>query len=119
MIELTAELRLVRESLDLVLARLDALDRQAKTERTRAWWHRGVSLTLALLVVGLGLVAWLQWEQRAANCDAITEAFDTYTEALAGFSTAGADRGPEAQDRFDERVEVFRAEIATRLADCK
>lgn len=118
-VQLTEELAGVRRSLDLILERLTVMDRSAKKERRRAWWHRGVSVALVLIVIALGVIAWQQYRQRTANCEAITEAFDTYTEALAAFSTAGSDRNPEEQDRFDARVDVFRAEIATRLADCK
>ena len=117
--EITEALHGVRYELGRIVSRLDDLDELAKTEKRRAWWHRGVSLVLVLLVAGLSVVAWRQYDQRTRNCDAIADAFDLYTIALAGFSNEGADRTPQEQDRFDERVELFRAEIQTRLADCR
>ena len=117
--EITEALLGVRYELSRIATRLDDLDEHAATEQRRAWWHRGVSVVLVVLVIGLGVVAMRQYDQRIKNCEAIAEAFDLYTIALAGFSNEGADRDPEAQERFDERVELFRAEIQTRLADCK
>jgi len=119
MLELVDELKAVRLELGKVLNRLDTLDRHARTERKRAWWHRGVSAAIVVLVIGLGLVAWEQHRSRSESCEAIREAFDVYTDALAGFSSDGSDRTPEQQDQFDQRVVVFRAEIQTRLAACK
>ena len=117
--EITEALIGVRYELSRIVNRLDALDELAATEQRRAWWHRGVSLVLVLLVVGLSFVAFRQYDQRAKNCRAIAEAFDLYTVALAGFSNEGNDRPPAEQERFDERVELFRREIQTRLAACQ
>ena len=115
---LTRELHEANRQLRLVLNRLDDIEDRIDTERTRAWWHRGVSLLLVLLVAALALVAVEQRRSEAENCAAITEAFDVYTEALAAFASARAERTPEEQASFDARVDVFRAEIAARLADC-
>ena len=115
---LTRELHEANRQLALVLGRLDGIEKRINTERTRAWWHRGVSLLLVLLVGALSLLAIEQRRSEAENCEAITSAFDAYTEALAAFASAGADRTPDEQARFDARVDVFRAEIAARLADC-
>lgn len=116
---LTDELHAVLKELRRVGDRLDQIENRARAEWRKSWWHRAVSALVLLLVLALGLVAWNQDQAVGARCNAIRQAFDTYTDALAGFSSATADRTPAEQEAFDQRVDLFRAEIQARLADCK
>ena len=115
---LTDELHAVLKELRRVGDRLDQIENRAQSEWRKSWWHRAVSALVLVLVLALGRVAWAQEEAVNDRCDAIRDAFDTYTDALAGFSTASAVRSPAEQEAFDARVEVFRAEIRTRLSAC-
>jgi hypothetical protein len=116
--DLIAELHAAVFELRRVGDRLDTIEGKARSEWRWSWWHRLVSAIVVILLLGLGAVVQQQRAGVADRCDAIRDAFDTYTSALAGFSSAQADRTPEAEAAFDQRVEVFRAEIRTRLADC-
>jgi glucan phosphoethanolaminetransferase (alkaline phosphatase superfamily) len=115
---LTEELHAVLRELRRVGDRLDQIENRARSEWRKSWWHRAVSALLLLVVLALGQVAFTQQQAVDARCDAIRDAFDTYTDALAAFSTASAERTDAEQDSFDRRVDLFRAEIRTRLADC-
>lgn len=115
---LTDELHAVLKELRRVGDRLDSIENRARSEWRRSWWHRAVSALVVLAVAGLVSLTIQQERAVQARCDSIREAFDIYTDALAGFSNAQADRTEAEQDAFDRRVEVFRAEIQTRLADC-
>jgi hypothetical protein len=116
---LTEELNAVLRELRRVGDRLELIENRARAEWRRSWWHRAVSALLVLLIVGVGVVVHEQRQAVEARCAAIRDAFDTYTDALAGFSSASADRTDTEQDAFDARVDMFRAEIRTRLADCR
>jgi hypothetical protein len=115
---LTDELHAVLKELRRVGDRLDKIEDRARSEWRKSWWHRAVSALVLLLVLALGRVAFDQHRAVDARCAAIRDAFDTYTDALAGFSSQGAERTDAEQDSFDRRVDLFRAEIRTRLADC-
>lgn len=115
---LTEELHAVLGELRRVGDRLDAIEGRAQSEWRRAWWHRAVSVALVVVVVGLGWMSLLQAQAVDDRCDAIRDAFDVYTDALAQFATQGIERPAAVQDAFDRRVDLFRAEIRTRLADC-
>lgn len=116
--ELTEELHAVLKELRRVGDRLDQIENRARAEWRKSWWHRGVSAIVVLLVIGLGMVVYEQRQAVEGRCDAIRSAFDTYTDALAGFSSENTDRSASEEEAFDRRVELFRAEIRTRLADC-
>jgi hypothetical protein len=116
---LTDELHAVLKELRRVGDRLDTIENRARAEWRRSWWHRAVSAIVVLLVVGLGMVVHEQRQAVQGRCEAIRDAFDTYTDALAGFASAQADRTAVEEEAFDRRVDVFRAEIHTRLTDCR
>lgn len=113
---LTDELHAVLKELRRVGNRLDQIEHKARSEWRKSWWHRAVSALLLIVVLTLGRIAVDQSNAVVERCNAIREAFDVYTDALAGFALA--ERGPAEQESFDARVDVFRAEIQTRLADC-
>lgn len=57
-------------------------------------------------------------EQSCANRQAIVDAFEVYTDVLVS-AAAQTERSPEEQRAQDERVEVFRTDVARRLAPLK
>lgn len=56
-----------------------------------------------------GLFVWTSQHARQHNCDNVTEAFDAYTDALAG----AFGRAPD-----DPEVEAFRAGYEPALEEC-
>lgn len=115
---LTDELHAVLKELRRVGDRLEQIEHRARSEWRKSWWHRAVSALVLVLVLAVGQDAWDQRRQVTERCEAIRDAFDTYSDALAGFASVDAGRTPSEQESFDQRVELFRAEIRARLSAC-
>lgn len=80
----------------------------------------GVVCVVAVLA-SAGSFIWESRQDHQQSCDnreAIIQAFGVYTDVLVA-AAAQTERTPEEQRAQDQRVEVFRKDVAKRLAPLK
>lgn len=92
---------------------------RARPPKDSLRWLRIVILAgMVVNLVGTGVFVVTSSNARQANCDRVSTAFETYTEALLHASEATEPRSPEEQARFEGRVALFLQDIDPILQDC-
>jgi hypothetical protein len=130
-VELTNELRSVKEMLRAVLGRLDSMDRQAKAdrqlvqrERAKSRLHRFGSTAVLLLVIATTFLGYREYREQERlerrRCETVNETRTNTRHAIVesvleiGRHSSNPDRVAEIADRLDLRL----AEVIP-LVDCR